>query len=127
MANQNDSGFKAFLTAEALGAYRLVRFDSSGYLVYADAEESPIGVTQMDAASGVFCTVKLLSAPGTFKIATAAAITFAVTTDERGPLLYVANDGYVTPTAGTKVFFNACEAGDGAGAVVECTPYNIPN
>ena len=127
MAVQNDSGFKAYLTAEALSAYRCVRLDADGSLVYADAEESILGITQHDAADGTYCTIKLLNAPGTFKLEVGTSVTFAVTTDERGPLLYLANDGKGTTTAGTKVQFNALEAADGAGAIIEGLPYPIPN
>jgi len=127
MAVQNDNGFKAYTAGEDLAAYRRVRFNSSGNLVYADAEESTLGITQADCSSGDTVTIKLITAPGTFKIEASEAVTFAVSTDERGPLLYGADDGKVSDTAGTKVLFNALEASDGAGAIIECLPYTIPN
>lgn len=120
MAQQNDSGFKAFLTAEAIVAYRCVRLNSTGALVYADDEEEPIGVSQEDAANATHCTVKLMTAPGTFKLTASAAITYAVTSDERGTPLYVDNDGKVSNT-GTNQKFALCQGADasGDGSIIE--------
>lgn len=123
MAVQNDSGFRTYTAGEALSAFRCVRFNAAGNLVYADEDEEVLGITQMDAASGAPVTIKLLTAPGTFKIESAGAITFSVTGDQRGTVLYVADDGLVTatPTTGAYKQFVALHGLSGAG-VVEALP-----
>lgn len=118
MATHNDGGFFSATAGEALAAHRLVRFDASANLVYCDDEEEPLGSTLYAAASGATASIKLMTAPGTHKLTCSAAVTFAVTSDERGTPLYCDNDGKVSNT-GTNQKFVAFQSGAGDGSIIE--------
>ena len=121
MAVQDDSGYKAYKVATAVTIYRLVKLDSSSELVpVAAVSDIPIGVAQESCAAGEHCTVKLLTAPGTFKVEAQAAIT--INTE-----CYMENDGRIDdtdPGSGVK-WMRAWEAATAAGDIIECTPMKL--
>lgn len=118
MSQQTDSGTKTFTSGEALAANRLVRLSgaTSRTVVYADAGEEAIGVTQDGVADAKQVSVKLLQgSAGTFKVSASAATTL----NER---LYAADDGQVSGTEAGAAIFNGLEAASGADAVIEALP-----
>lgn len=119
MSTQVQNGMVAFTAGEALAAYRRVKRSSGSgsSVVYADANEACIGVTQAAAASGESVTVRLLSDAGTFKVTAAGA--FSV-----GDKLFPAADGKVDDdnTAGGPAEFVALEAASGDASIIEALP-----
>jgi len=75
MSQQTENANKPFTAGEALAAFRRVKLSDGTTVVYADADEPAIGITQAAAASGASVTVRLLNAAGTFKMTAGAAIT----------------------------------------------------
>ena len=121
MAVQDDSGFKSYKVATAVTIYRLVKLDSSSELVpVSGVTDKPIGVAQESCAAGEHCTVKLLTAPGTFKVEAQAAIT--INTE-----CYMESDGRIDDTdPGSGVLWmRAWEAATAAGDIIECTPMKL--
>lgn len=115
-SQQNNTGIKAFTSAEALAAHRRVKLSTGALTVeYADAGAAAIGVTEHACASGDIVSVRLTNHPGTVKIT--AADTFAV-----AATLYAANDGKVSDTSSGTAYYYACEACTAAGDIVECLP-----
>jgi len=114
--SQYNSGLKAFTSGEALAARRRVK-KSSGTVVYADAGEEFIGVTEHACASGEVVTVKLHNVSGTFKMTASEA--FAVNT-----VLYGAADGKVADTENGSAQFYSLEAATADADIVECLPLN---
>lgn len=110
--SQESLGPKAFVAGEALEAYRRVKLNSSGRVVYADAGEEFIGFTTNKVASGELVSVALRSAARTYKAVAAEA--FAL-----GATLYGANDGKVQDTASGSAQAIALEAATADGDVVE--------
>lgn len=78
---------KTFTAGEALASNRFVKH-ASGAVVYADATDKPIGITENDCASGDPIAVRLLSAQGTVKVQTSAAVATEVN-------VYGTNDGKI--------------------------------
>ncbi len=120
----NDSGIKTFTAGEALAARRLVKIDTSTTedppeVVYADAGEDAIGVTEYAAASGDFVAVKMLNSTGTFEIEAGATLT-------RGELLYVANDGKVSDTSSGSAIGAALETGVDGALIEVAVDYRKP-
>lgn len=110
--SQENIGTKTYRAAEALAAYRRVKLDASGDVVYADAGEAFIGVTTQAVADGELVAVALRSASRTYKAVAAEA--FAL-----GAVLYGANDGKVQDTANGTAQGSALEAATAAGDIVE--------
>lgn len=118
MATENEIGKKAFTAGSALEAYRRVKLNSSGQVVYAGAGEEGIGYTyDGPIASGDHVTVKLDGFAGTRKVVCAAAVT-------AGARLYGAASGKVDdafdgrgPCVGI-----ALEAGSADLSVIEMQP-----
>ncbi len=119
MAVQNENGTKTFIATEALERYRRVKLTTgSGTAVeYADAGEDAIGVTQDAVAAGARVAVKLITAPGTFKVTASAAIT-------AGAVLYGANDGKVSSSSSGSAIGRAGAAASGDGSVIELISNN---
>lgn len=88
MSQMNPTGLRAFRAAEDLEAFRRVKLNSDGDVVYADANDPWIGTTETDVDDGEPVTVRLKNVPGTRKMifASAAAALAAV---------YGADDGKV--------------------------------
>jgi len=112
--SQYNEGIKAFTSGEALAARRRVKWSSST-VVYADAGEACIGVTEHACASGEIVSVRLRNHPGTFKIAASEALS-------AGASLYGANDGKVADTASGTAYYTALEAATANGDIIECMP-----
>lgn len=75
MAQQNDTGFKSYIAATDLLAYRAVELAATANQVQYPSAVSDrlVGITQAPANSGEPVTVKLLNAPGTYRITVGAA------------------------------------------------------
>ncbi len=127
MAMQNDNGFKAFAAGAALAAYRVVKINAAGAVVYPAAfADRTVGVTQNAVASGANVTVKLWNAPGTFKVTAGVAVTAA----DGGQTIYhsgTAADGKVRITDGGSqhLLGVALEAVTTDGMVLEMTPVPV--
>jgi len=117
MSQQLNTPTKLFIAGEALAAFRRVRLDtaSENTVVYADAGEPCIGVTQESTASGYRVNVKLANAPGTFKIAAAAATSI-------NAKLYGAADGKVSEAVSGVAEWYGVEAASADGGRIECHP-----
>jgi hypothetical protein len=112
----NNEGFKAFTTAEAIGAHLRVKLSSGAITVEkAGAGEAAIGVTEHAAGSGEVVTVRLTNCPGTVRIV--ANDTFAV-----AATLYGAAGGEVSDSASGTAYYYALEACTTALDVIECLP-----
>ncbi len=124
MAMQEDTGFKTFTTAAALAAYRAVEIGSDGTVGYPNANSDRIlGITQNAAASGALVTVKLITAPGTFKITADSAVTATA----GGAPVYcdgtsAAGKFQSADPGGGVITFIALAAAAGDGSVVEAMP-----
>jgi len=116
MSQQNENGFKPFISTEALEAFRRVKLTSgSGSTVeYADQSDSDgyIGITQEKVAITEPVNIALKGGPGTRKVTASEA--FAV-----GAALYAANDGKVSDTASGNRIGTALEAATADGDIVE--------
>ena len=115
--SQYNTGFKAFTAGEDLAARCRVK-KSSSTVVYADAGEDFIGVTENAVDSGDVVTVKLKNVSGTFKVQ--AAGTFSA-----NALLYGAADGKVDDTVAGEAQFFALEAATASTDIVEALPWDM--
>jgi len=102
---------KTFTAGEDLEAFRRVKF-SAGTVIYSDAGEVWIGITQQKVSSGEHVSIKLRTGAGTQKVV--AATTFAI-----GAALYGAADGKVDDVVLGQVFGTALEAATAAGDIIE--------
>lgn len=105
----------SFEAGEALEAFRRVKY-SSGTVVYADAGEYSIGVTEHIIAIGLQVSVRLANAPGT-------RMCVAAGTFSQGAELYGADDGKVDDTAIGTVYGTALEAATAADDEIEVMPH----
>ena len=119
---------KTFIAGEALYAHRRVKIDTASpgtstdppEVVYADAGEDYIGVTEYDAASGAQVAVKLNNAPGTFEIT--CDINSAIA---RGTVLYGAADGKVSDASSGSAQGVSIVAGVTDGDVIEVAVWGV--
>jgi len=113
MATQIDSLSRSFLAGEALEAYRRVKLDSTvDQVVYADAGDDFIGVTQAEAASGDHVEVMLKNSAATLKIESAGAFTYK-------DVVYGAADGKIDDNpVGLEVGLAGASA-SGSGSIIE--------
>ncbi|HSV27259.1 MAG TPA: hypothetical protein VLH60_05140 [Sedimentisphaerales bacterium] len=119
-----NEGIKTFIAGEALEARRRVKIESGTVttppeVVYADAGEDYIGVTEYAVADGDQIAVRMNSYPGTFEIECIVDSAIA-----RGTVLYGANDGRVSDTAVGTAQGISLEAGED-NAIIEVAPWNI--
>ena len=113
---ENSSGHRAFqATAVAIAPYLRVKVDSAGLISVASAAEGAIGVTTHAVPASGIGNVKLFSAPGTYLMTAASAIT-------RGARLFPAASGLVDDTGTTALNLCALEAATAANDVIECAP-----
>lgn len=112
--SQYSSGIKAFTSGEALATRRRVK-KSAATVVYADAGEDFIGVTEHSCASGEIVAVKLKNVSGTFKCIASEALAVNTT-------LYGADDGKVADTENGSAQFYSLEAATANNDVIECLP-----
>jgi hypothetical protein len=108
---------KTFVAGEALAANRRVKL-SSGTVIYSDAGEDYIGVTQQAAASAAPVAVRLIG-EGSLAIECAGAVTAYAA-------VYGANDGKIDDTVAGKCIGHIQETG-ADGKVCEVIPnFNGP-
>ena len=116
MAVTNE-GIKTFTAGEDLAVHRRVK-KSGDTVVYADAGEDYIAITEDAASSGDPVACRLKNVSGTVKVVCAGAV--AVNSD-----LYGAADGKVDDAvSGTAQFYSITEAGSGDGSIIEALPIN---
>lgn len=84
---------RTFFSAEALIAFRRVRLDSAGDIVYADAREADLGTTENGCADNEYVSVRLRQHEGTNVMIASGAISV-------GDRVYGADDGKVTASMG---------------------------
>ncbi len=106
--NGNVGSFEA---GEDVVAFRRVRY-SSGTVIYSDAGEAWIGITEQAKDSGEQVSVRLRTAAGTLKIMAAGAFS-------AGAQLYGAADGKVDDVATGQIFGMALGAATADGDIIE--------
>ena len=109
-----------FTAGEDLAVFRRVKIDTSGTavpaeVIYADAGEAAIGVTQHPALDGQPVTVRLIGDGGTYEIEAAGDLTV-------GETVYGAADGKIDDTAVGTGIGVVKAAVSGAGAIAEVVP-----
>lgn len=109
-----NAGLRTFNAGEAVEAYRRVKLDSSMDVIYADADDIGIGITEAKAAHDEAVTVKLWSYAGTRKMTCSAGV-------DIGDTLYATDDGKVedTHTADGPSLGVALQAGSANNAIIE--------
>jgi hypothetical protein len=117
-----NEGEKTFQAGEDLEAKRRVKIEAGTAndppeVVYADAGEAYIGVTEYAVKDGEKVTVKLKNASGTFEIECAIG-----TAIERGTSLYGAADGKVSDTASGSIQFTSLEIATANNEHIEVLP-----
>lgn len=114
MATNNDIGFATFTaTAVAIAAYTRVKQDSAGLILVSGAAADSIGVAMEDIVASGTGTVKLWSAPGTFLITTAGAVT-------KGAALFSIAAGLIDDAGVTGIPLIAMDTATAAGDIIEC-------
>jgi len=118
---------KTFTAGENLEAHRRVKIDTGvpaadpAEVIYADAGEDFIGVTEYAASDGDPIAVKLNSAGGTFEVECAVDSAIAL-----GTVLYGAADGKVSDaSSGTAQGINVEPGTVVSGAVIEVAFWNV--
>jgi len=120
MYNEDILTFKA---GEDLAAHRRVKIENATSttppeVVYADAGEQAIGVTERAVDDGDYVAVKLEGCGGSREVE--AADTFSI-----GATLYAANDGKVSDSSNGTAIGIAKEACTAAGDIVEVLPFVV--
>lgn len=118
---------KTFTAGEDLAAHRRVKVDSSvstadpAEVIYADAGEDFIGVTEFAADDGELIAVKLCTGPGTFEIECDVDSAIAL-----GTVLYGAADGKVSDaSSGSAQGINIEPGTIVDNAVIEVVAWNV--
>lgn len=111
---------KTFTAGEALAAYTRVRLSAASgtSVVYADATEEFIGVTEAAAAINESVAVKLWPGAGTFKIVAAGAVA-------AGAAVYTADDGEVNDVALGKSIGRALSTTTADQGILEVAPMDV--
>jgi hypothetical protein len=116
MTQENRTGIRTFTSGEALEAYRRVKLDSSGNVVYADADDVGIGITEEAVAITTPVAVRMHGHPGTRKMVCSAAVAAYAT-------VYGTDDGKVDDAAGGGPAIGvALAAGSANLSVIEVLP-----
>jgi len=118
-----NEGILTFQAGEDLEAHRRVKIESGTVttppeVVYADAGEQAIGVTELAVSDGGAVAVKLNTFPGSVECV--AADTFSVPA-----ILYAAADGKVSDSSNGTAIGIAKEAATAAGDVVEILGFGV--
>lgn len=118
-------GKKTFTAGEDLAARRRVKIESGTVLdppevVYADAGEDAVGVTEYAASDGDLVAVRLTSDKGTFEVECTVGSAIG-----RGTVLYGAADGKVSDTSSGSAQFIAAEAAGASNQHIECIPWTV--
>lgn len=119
---------QTFYAGEALAAKRRVKINTASpatttdppEVVYADAGEDYIGVTEYAAASGELVAVKLVNAPGSFEICCDIGSAIG-----RGTTLYGAADGKVSDTSSGSAQGVSKVAAATDGDIIEVLAWNV--
>jgi len=118
---------KTFTAGEDLAAHRRVKIDSGvstadpAEVIYADAGEDYIGVTEFAAVDGALIAVKMCTGPGTFEIECTVDSAIAL-----GTVLYGAADGKVSDASSGSAQGICIEPGTIAStAVIEVAAWNV--
>lgn len=120
----NDNGIRTFQAGEDLAAHRRVKIESGTTttppeVVYADAGEDYIGVTEYAVSDGDIIAVRLITAPGTVEVEVDVSSAIA-----RGTVLYGADDGKLSDASSGSAQGIAMEAGVD-NAVIECVCWSV--
>jgi hypothetical protein len=116
-----DNSYITVVAGEALEDNRLVKLSAARTVVYADATDTPIGVTTRKVANGEPVAIKLLNGQGTIQCTAKAAITVNAE-------LYGDADGKVNdadPGSGVKVGI-ALEEATAENDIIEVYPVQTP-
>ncbi len=119
-----NEGIKTFIAGAALEARRRVKIASGTVttppqVVYADAGEVAIGITEYTVKAADPVAVRLNNHPGTFEVTAASPVTIA-----RGTVLYGANDGKVSHTAAGSAIGIAMQVA-AANEILEMAAWNV--
>lgn len=109
---QIEGNFRTFTAGEDLAIFRRVKFDGTN-VVYADAGEVDIGITQEAVSSGDPVTIALKTPGRTFIMTAAEALS-------AGASLYGAADGKIADTSTGTAMGEALEAATADGDQIEC-------
>ena len=117
-----NEGIRTFQCGEDLEARRRVKIESGTTttppeVVYADAGEDYIGVTEYAEKDGKPIAVRLKNHPGTFEIECTVGTAIA-----RGAALYGAADGRVSDTVSGSAQFTSLQAAGASNEHIECLP-----
>lgn len=112
-----ESPFKTFTSGEALAEKRRVKISGST-VVYADAGETGIGVTEFAVLNDEDVTIRLDNAGGTMEM-TAAGIIAA------GAVFYAAADGKISTTQNGEQIGTAITAATDDGDIIEVMPKHV--
>jgi len=117
-----NEGPLTFNAGEDLEAKRRVKIESGTTMdppevVYADAGEDYVGVTEYAADDGEKVAVRPKNAPGSFEIECTVGTAIA-----RGASLYGAADGRVSDTVSGSAQFTALQAAGASNEHIECLP-----
>jgi len=118
-----NEGILTFQAGEDLAAHRRVKIESGTVttppeVVYADAGEQAIGVTELAVSDGDNVAVKVNTFPGSIECV--AADTFSI-----GATLYAAADGKVSDSSNGSAIGIAKEAATAAGDIVEFLGFGV--
>ena len=119
---------KTFIAGEDLAAHRRVKVMTASpatttdppEVVYADAGEDYIGVTEYAATDGNEVACKLNNYPGTIEMECTVSSAIA-----RGTVLYGANDGKISDGSSGSAQGIAVEAAGASGDVIEVCPWGV--
>ncbi len=109
---------REFTTGEALATRRRVKL-SGATIIYADAGEDAIGVTEYAIANGVVGAVRMINDSGTFEVTAAGIISAAAA-------IYGAADGKVSATPSGPIIGHAIEAATADNDQIEVILYAVP-
>ena len=118
-----ETGKATFIAGEELQRFRRVKFKSGTAttppeVVYADAGEMHIGITDAYAASGNGVAVRMLNHPGTHKCTVSGVIA-------QGAVLYGAADGKISDVASGSAIGLAKGSAAAAGVILEFVPWLV--
>jgi len=109
---------KTFISGESLAARRRVKL-SGATVVYADAGEDCIGVTEYAVAITTEVAVRMVNDSGTFEITAAGSISAAAA-------IYAAASGMISATPSGPIIGHAVEAATALNDRIEVVLYSVP-
>lgn len=106
------------ISGEALAARRRVKL-SGATIMYADAGEDAIGITEYGVAITTEVTIRMINDAGTFEVTADGPISAAAA-------IYGAADGKVSATPNGPIIGHAIEAATADGDLIEAVLYSVP-